>query len=93
MSEGTVLTAVALVLALIIAGLFRLVAVLDSAELALRRLAGEIRGARRAVDTAGALAAAVERDAGEGRAALDRLEAIKHHSSVTDLTHRPERDS
>ena len=77
MSSAAVLTVVAVILAVLIAGLFRLVAVLDSAELALRRLAGEVRAARRAVDTAGALAAAVERDAAEGRAGLDRLEALK----------------
>jgi len=94
MGSGAVLTLVALILAVVIAGLFRLVAVLDSAELALRRLAAEIRAARKAVDAAGALAAAVERDATEGRAGLDRLEALKLHSpTVTGLTHRPEVDS
>jgi hypothetical protein len=94
MGSGAVLTVVALILAVVIAGLFRLVAVLDSAELTLRRLVADVRAARKAVDAAGALAAAVERDATQGRAALDRLEALKHHSStVTDVTHRPERDS
>jgi hypothetical protein len=77
MSNGAVLTVVALVLALVIAGLFRLVAVLDSTELALRRVAGEVRGARKTMATAGELAAAVERDAASGQAALDRLGELK----------------
>ena len=77
MRAGAVLTVVALILALIIAGLFRLVAVLDSAELTLRRLVGEVRATGKAVKAAGDLAAAVERDAASGRAALDRLEALK----------------
>jgi len=74
---GAVLTVVALILALIIAGLFRLVSVLDSAEMTLRRLVGEVRATGKAVKAAGDLAAAVERDAASGRAALDRLEALK----------------
>jgi hypothetical protein len=77
MSAVVVLTVAALAVALVIAGLFRLVAVLDSAELRLRRLVAEVRGARQAVGTAGELAAAVERDAAQGRAALDRLEDLK----------------
>jgi len=81
MTSGAVLTAVAVVLALMIAGLFRLVAVLDSAELALRRLAGDVRAARRAVAAAGELAAAVERDAAHGREALARLEELKRRNS------------
>jgi hypothetical protein len=78
MSSGVVLTLVAVALALVIAGLFRLVAVLDSAELALRRLAGDVRAARRTVAAAGELAAAVERDAASGHAALHRLEQLKN---------------
>ena len=70
MRAGAVLTVVALILALIIAGLFRLVSVLDSAELTLRRLVGEVRATGKAVKAAGDLAAAVERDAASGRAAL-----------------------
>ncbi len=81
MTSGAVLTVVAVVLALMIAGLFRLVAVLDSAELALRRLAGDVRAARKAVAAAGELAAAVERDAVHGRAAFDRLEELKRRNS------------
>jgi len=77
MSTGAVLAVVALALALVIAGLFRLVAVLDSAELRLRRLVAELRAARKELNVAGDLAAAVERDATEGRAALDRLESLK----------------
>jgi hypothetical protein len=77
MSPGPVLTVVAVVLAVLIALLFRLVAVLDSAELALRRLAGDLRAARKGVAAAGDLAAAVERDAERGRAAFDRLESLK----------------
>lgn len=77
MSTGTVLVVVALALALVIAGVFRLVGVLDSAELTLRRLVAEIRASRKAVGAAGDLASAVERDATRGQAALDRLEDLK----------------
>jgi hypothetical protein len=77
MSDGIVLTVVALVLALVIARLFRLVGVLDSTELALRRLAGDVRAARKTMATAGELAASVERDATSGQAALDRLGELK----------------
>jgi hypothetical protein len=88
-SSGAALAVVAVVLTLVIAGLFRLVAVLDSAELTLRRLVAEVRAARKAVKAAGELADTVERDAASGQAGLDRLEALKHHgSSVTDTTHR-----
>jgi hypothetical protein len=76
-SSGAVLTVVAVALAVLIAGLFRLLAVLDSAELGLRRLAADVRAARKAVGVAGDLAAEVERDATLGRAALDRLEGLK----------------
>jgi hypothetical protein len=76
-STGLVLAVVAVALALVIAGLFRLVAVLDTAELRLRRLVAELRATRKALTTAGELAAAVERDAAEGRAALDRLDDLK----------------
>ena len=79
MSSGAVLTVVAVVLAVVIALLFRLVSVLDSAELSMRRLAADVRATRKAVDEAGDLAAAVERDAGRSRAALLRLEAITGH--------------
>jgi uncharacterized protein (UPF0333 family) len=75
--SGTGLAVVAVVLALVIAGLFRLITVLDSAELTLRRLVAEVRAARKAVAAAGELAAAVERDAARGRAALHRLERLK----------------
>ena len=77
MSTGLALTIVALTLALVIAGLFRVVGVLDSAELRLRRLVAELRATRKELNTAGELAAAVERDASEGRAVLDQLEALK----------------
>lgn len=77
MSTAAVLTIVAALLALVIAGLFRLVGVLDSAELTLRRLAAEIRAARKEIGTAGELAGAVERDAVRSRVALDRLEDLK----------------
>ncbi len=83
MSTGIVVTVVALALALVIAGLFRLVAVLDSAELTLRRLVAELRATRKTVGAAGKLATAVERDAARGRAGLDRLDDIKRR--------RPER--
>jgi hypothetical protein len=76
-SSGAVLTVVAMGLALVILGLFRLVGVLDSAELTLRRLAAGVRAARKDVDAAGELAASVERDAARGQAALDRLEDLK----------------
>jgi len=76
-SSGAVLTVVAVVLTVLIAGLFRLLAVLDSAELGLRRLAADVRAARKAVGAASDLVAEVERDATLGRAALDRLEALK----------------
>lgn len=77
MSAGAVLAVVALALALVIAGLFRLVAVLDSAELTLRRLVADVRATGKEVATAGELAAAVERDATSGQAALDGLEELK----------------
>ena len=77
MSTGLVLTLVAVALALVIAGLFRFLGLLDSAELTLRRLVAEIRSTRRDVAAAGELAAAVERDAVHGQAALGRLEDLK----------------
>ena len=77
MSTGVVLTGVALSLALVIAGLFRLLGILDSAELSLRRLVAELRATRKDVDAAGELAAAVERDAVQGQAALGQLEDLK----------------
>lgn len=77
MSSGAVLSLVAVVLAVLIAGLFRLRAVLDSAELSLRRLAADLRASRKAITTAGDLGAALEADAARGQAALDRLEALK----------------
>jgi len=80
-SSGAVLTVVAVVLAVVIAGLFRLLAVLDSAELALRRLAADVRAARKAVGAAGDLAATLERDAALGQAAFDRLETLKRPAS------------
>lgn len=76
MSDGAVLGLVALTLAIVIAGLFRLVAALDSAELALRRLVAGVWSARRAVAAAAELATAVERDATQGRAELDRLQTL-----------------
>jgi len=83
MSSPAVLTTVAVALAVMIAGLFRLLAVLDSAELALRRLAADVRVARKAVGAAGDLAAALERDASRGQAALDRLEALKRPAAAS----------
>lgn len=77
MSTGLALTLVATALAVVIAGLFRLVTVLDSVELRLRRLVAEVRAARKAVAAAGELATAVERDAGGGQAALGRLQTLK----------------
>ena len=77
MSSGAVLTVVAVVLAIVIALLFRLVGVLDSAELALRRLAADVRTTRKAVVEAGNLAAEVERDAGRSQEALDRLAQLR----------------
>jgi hypothetical protein len=76
-TNGAVLGVVALLLAVMIAGLFRLVAVLDSAEMTLRQLVAGVRGARRAVEGATELAAAVERDAAGGQEALDRLGQLK----------------
>ena len=77
MSTGLVLTLVAVALALVIAGLFRLLGILDSAELTLRRRVAEIRATRKDVAAASELAAAVERDSAHGQAALGRLEDIK----------------
>jgi hypothetical protein len=77
MSEGVVLTVVAVALALAIAGLFRLLGVLDSAELTLRRLVAGVRATRNDVGAASELAAAVERDAVRGQAALGQLEDLK----------------
>ena len=81
MSSGAVLAVVAVVLAIVIALLFRLVAVLDSAELALRRLAADVRTTRKAVVEAGNLAAEVERDAGRSQEALDRLAQLRRGRS------------
>jgi ABC-type multidrug transport system fused ATPase/permease subunit len=80
-STGAVLALVALTLAVIIAGLFRLVAVLDSTELSLRRLVAGVRAARRTVEAAAGLAAAVGQDAASGQAALDRLQDLKRGRS------------
>lgn len=77
MSSAAVLTILALVLALVILGLFRLRRALDSTELSLRRLAADVRTTRKDLRVATELAAAVERDAARGRAALDRLEQLK----------------
>ena len=77
MSSAAVLTMVAVALALVIFGLFRLLRALDSAELTLRRLAAGVRAARKDVSAAGELAASVERDAARGQAALDRLDDLK----------------
>ena len=68
-------------MALVILGLFRLVGVLDSAELTLRRLVSGIRAARKEVNSAGRLATAVERDAARGQAALERLDDLKRGRS------------
>jgi hypothetical protein len=76
-SSGVALTLVAAILAVVIGLLFRLPAVLDSAELTLRRLAADVRATRKAVLQAGDLAAAVERDTARSREALDRLEQLK----------------
>lgn len=80
MSSGAVLTVVAVVLAIVIALLFRLVSVLDSAELAMRRLAADVRATRKAMVEAGDLAAVVERDAGLSQEALERLAALKRQT-------------
>ena len=77
MSSAAVLTMVAVVLALVILGLLRLLRALDSAELTLRRLAAGIRTSRKDLRVASELAASVERDAVRGHAALDRLEDLK----------------
>ena len=77
MSRGAVLTMVAVALALVILGLFRLLRALDSAELTLRRLAAGIRATRKDLGVASQLAASVERDAVRGQAGLDRLEELK----------------
>lgn len=80
MSSGAVLTVVAVVLAIVIALLFRLVSVLDKAELSMRRLAADVRATRKAMVEAGDLAAAVERDTGRSQEALGRLEQLKRGS-------------
>lgn len=77
MSSGAVLTGVAVTLALVILGLFRLLRALDSAELTLRRLTAGVRATRKDVSAAGELAGSVERDAVRSQAALDRLEDLK----------------
>jgi hypothetical protein len=77
MSSGVVLTLVAVALALVILGLIRLLGVLDSAELTLRRLAAGVRATRKDLGQASELAASVERDVARGQAALDRLEDLK----------------
>ena len=80
MSSGAVLTVVAVVLASVIALLFRLVSVLDSAELSMRRLAADVRATRKAMVEAEDLAAAVERDAGLSQEALERLAALNRET-------------
>lgn len=77
MSRVAVLTIVAVALALVVLGLFRLRRALDSAELTLRRLAAGIRATRKDLSVAGELASSVERDAVRGQAALDRLNDLK----------------
>ena len=77
MSDTTVLSVVAVVLAVVIALLFRLVRLLDAAELSLRRLAADARAARKAIVEAGDLAAAVERDATRTHAGFLYLEDLK----------------
>ena len=77
MRSGAALAVVAVALTIVIALLFRLVGVLDSAELTLRRLVAELRSTHKEVGAAGELASAVERDATQGQAALDRLEDLK----------------
>ena len=77
MSSAAVLTLVALSLALVILGLFRLLRALDSAELTLRRLAAGVRATRKDLSVASELAGSVERDAVRGQAALERLEDLK----------------
>jgi len=84
MSTGVVLTLVAVALALAIAGLFRLLGVLDSAELTLRRLVAGVRATRNDVGAASELAAAVERDAVQGREGLQRLEDLKRTPPPAD---------
>ena len=84
MSTGVVLTLLAFGLAVLIGGLFRLVAVVDSAELGLRRLVAEVRAARKTVAAAGGLAAAVERDVTGGQAGLGRLDELKRGQSASE---------
>jgi hypothetical protein len=76
-SSGAVLAVVAVALALVVLGLFRLLRILDFAELTLRRLAAGVRATRKDVAAAGELAASVERDAARGQVALGRLEDLK----------------
>jgi len=76
-SSAVVLTMVAVGLALVILGLFRLLSALDSAELTLRRLAAGVRATRKDLRVASELAGSVERDAVRGQAAFDRLEDLK----------------
>jgi hypothetical protein len=83
-SDGAVLGLVAFTLAIVVAGVWRLVAVLDSAELALRRLVAGVRSAGRAVEAAAELAAAVERDAARGQAELERLQRAGRARSGRD---------
>lgn len=84
MSDGAILGLVAVTLAIIVAALFRLVAVLDSAELTLRRLVAGVWSARRTVQSAAELAAVVERDAARGRTELERLQSLKRPRSARD---------
>lgn len=84
MSDGAVLGLVAVTLTVVAAALLRLVAALDSHEMTLRRLVVEVWSARRTVQAAAALAAAVERDAARSRDELDRLESLKRPRSARD---------
>ena len=77
MISAAVLSVVAMALAIVIVGLFRLLRVLDSTELTLRRRAAEVRATRKDVGAAGKLAGTVGRDAVRGQAALGRLEDLK----------------
>lgn len=75
----------AVVLALLVAGLARLVAVLDEIELALRRLVTGVRSVRRAVAGATDLATEVGQNVTGGVEALSSLERLKRTGRASSV--------
>lgn len=75
------LALVGVVLTLLVAGLIRLVARLDAAELTLRGLVGGVRAVRLAARGLAGLAGEVGRDVAAGEAAIGQLETLKRNGA------------